>query len=198
MASAVHAAAEPLRHVFHVVIAPMYLLAFRVWFARRPPPAAARRARGAPVLLRPPIPEHLLLAGAQADRGREQGGRLWDPSAGLPTKGRRRRRATGPSAGRCRCAVGNHCCGLLWHFSCYCCEVQVQFGTCRRSRAKLPFSASSNGFGSRERKSWVYMAKQAVPARHGTSTIRHDTKQHDTMSCSCLAVPCHFGLPCQG
>jgi hypothetical protein len=44
MASAVHAAAEPLRHVFHVVIAPMYLLAFRVWFARRPPPAARRRS----------------------------------------------------------------------------------------------------------------------------------------------------------
>jgi hypothetical protein len=44
----------------------------------------------------------------------------------------------------------------------------------------------------------VYMAKRAVPARHVTSTIRHDTKQHGTMSCSCLVVPCHFGLPCQG
>lgn len=31
-------AAEPARHVFHVVTAPMYLPAFRVWFARRPPP----------------------------------------------------------------------------------------------------------------------------------------------------------------
>jgi hypothetical protein len=42
------------------------------------------------------------------------------------------------------------------------------------------------------------MAKRAVPAWHGTSTIQHGTKQHGTMSCSCLAVPCHFVLPCQG
>jgi hypothetical protein len=35
------------------------------------------------------------------------------------------------------------------------------------------------------------MAKRAVPARHGT-------KHHGTMSCSCLVVPYHFGLPCQG
>uniref|UniRef100_A0A0E0NKX5 Hexosyltransferase n=1 Tax=Oryza rufipogon TaxID=4529 RepID=A0A0E0NKX5_ORYRU len=38
VASAARAAAEPARHVFHVVTAPMYLPAFRVWFARRPPP----------------------------------------------------------------------------------------------------------------------------------------------------------------
>jgi hypothetical protein len=38
VASAARAAADPSRHVFHVVTAPMYLPAFRVWFARRPPP----------------------------------------------------------------------------------------------------------------------------------------------------------------
>ncbi|KAM3194139.1 hypothetical protein ACQJBY_070663 [Aegilops geniculata] len=38
IASATRAAADPSRHVFHVVTAPMYLPAFRVWFARRPPP----------------------------------------------------------------------------------------------------------------------------------------------------------------
>ncbi|CAN6233458.1 unnamed protein product [Urochloa humidicola] len=42
VASAARAAAEPSRHVFHVVTAPMYLPAFRVWFARRPPPLGAR------------------------------------------------------------------------------------------------------------------------------------------------------------
>jgi alpha-1,4-galacturonosyltransferase len=36
--SAARAAAEPSRHVFHVITEPMYLPAFRVWFARRPPP----------------------------------------------------------------------------------------------------------------------------------------------------------------
>jgi alpha-1,4-galacturonosyltransferase len=41
VASAARAAAEPSRHVFHVVTAPMYLPAFRVWFARRPPPLGA-------------------------------------------------------------------------------------------------------------------------------------------------------------
>ncbi|KAL6911480.1 hypothetical protein ACP4OV_000285 [Aristida adscensionis] len=41
VASAARAAAEPPRHVFHVVTAPMYLPAFRVWFARRPPPLGA-------------------------------------------------------------------------------------------------------------------------------------------------------------
>ncbi|TVU28506.1 hypothetical protein EJB05_20025, partial [Eragrostis curvula] len=41
VASAARAAAEPARHVFHVVTAPMYLPAFRVWFARRPPPLGA-------------------------------------------------------------------------------------------------------------------------------------------------------------
>ncbi|KAG2610648.1 probable galacturonosyltransferase 9 [Panicum virgatum] len=38
VASAARAAADPSRHVFHVVTAPMYLPAFRVWFSRRPPP----------------------------------------------------------------------------------------------------------------------------------------------------------------
>uniref|UniRef100_A0A0A9CKW3 Hexosyltransferase n=1 Tax=Arundo donax TaxID=35708 RepID=A0A0A9CKW3_ARUDO len=38
VASAARAAADPSRHVFHVVTAPMYLPGFRVWFARRPPP----------------------------------------------------------------------------------------------------------------------------------------------------------------
>ncbi|GJN00244.1 hypothetical protein PR202_ga17660 [Eleusine coracana subsp. coracana] len=38
VASAARAAADPSRHVFHVVTAPMYLPAFRIWFARRPPP----------------------------------------------------------------------------------------------------------------------------------------------------------------
>uniref|UniRef100_A0A0A9D1X8 Hexosyltransferase n=1 Tax=Arundo donax TaxID=35708 RepID=A0A0A9D1X8_ARUDO len=38
VASAARAAADPSRHVFHVVTAPMYLPAFRVWFVRRPPP----------------------------------------------------------------------------------------------------------------------------------------------------------------
>ncbi|CAL4967044.1 unnamed protein product [Urochloa decumbens] len=42
VASAARAAAEPSRHVFHVVTALMYLPAFRVWFARRPPPLGAR------------------------------------------------------------------------------------------------------------------------------------------------------------
>jgi len=32
----------------------------------------------------------------------------------------------------------------------------------------------------------LYMAKRAVPARHGT------------MPCPCLAVPCYLGLPCRG
>ncbi|KAF0932994.1 hypothetical protein E2562_013757 [Oryza meyeriana var. granulata] len=41
VASAARAAAEPSRHVFHVVTAPMYLPAFRVWFSRRPPPLGA-------------------------------------------------------------------------------------------------------------------------------------------------------------
>ncbi|KAJ1281034.1 hypothetical protein BS78_04G277900 [Paspalum vaginatum] len=41
VASAARAAAEPSRHVFHVVTAAMYLPAFRVWFARRPPPLGA-------------------------------------------------------------------------------------------------------------------------------------------------------------
>ncbi|KAK1619344.1 hypothetical protein QYE76_024861 [Lolium multiflorum] len=41
VASAARAAAEPTRHVFHVVTAPMYLPAFRVWFARSPPPLGA-------------------------------------------------------------------------------------------------------------------------------------------------------------
>lgn len=41
VASAARAATEPSRHVFHVVTAPMYLPAFRVWFARRPPPLGA-------------------------------------------------------------------------------------------------------------------------------------------------------------
>ena len=38
VSSAARAAADPSRHVFHVVTAPMYLPAFLVWFARRPPP----------------------------------------------------------------------------------------------------------------------------------------------------------------
>jgi alpha-1,4-galacturonosyltransferase len=38
VASAARAAAEPSRHVFHVITKPMYLPAFRVWFARSPPP----------------------------------------------------------------------------------------------------------------------------------------------------------------
>ncbi|GJN22265.1 hypothetical protein PR202_gb09819 [Eleusine coracana subsp. coracana] len=42
VASAARAAAEPARHVFHVVTKPMYLPAFRVWFARRPPPLGVR------------------------------------------------------------------------------------------------------------------------------------------------------------
>ncbi|KAK3159089.1 hypothetical protein QOZ80_2AG0145570 [Eleusine coracana subsp. coracana] len=42
VASAARAAAEPSRHVFHVVTKPMYLPAFRVWFARRPPPLGVR------------------------------------------------------------------------------------------------------------------------------------------------------------
>ncbi|KQK01942.1 galacturonosyltransferase 8 [Brachypodium distachyon] len=42
VASAARAAAEPTRHVFHVVTAPMYLQAFRAWFARSPPPLGAR------------------------------------------------------------------------------------------------------------------------------------------------------------
>uniref|UniRef100_A0ACD5YQE9 Uncharacterized protein n=1 Tax=Avena sativa TaxID=4498 RepID=A0ACD5YQE9_AVESA len=41
VASAARAASEPSRHVFHVVTAPMYLPAFRVWFARSPPPLGA-------------------------------------------------------------------------------------------------------------------------------------------------------------
>ncbi|XP_062222030.1 probable galacturonosyltransferase 9 [Phragmites australis] len=41
VASAARAAAEPSRHIFHVVTAPMYLPAFRVWFARCPPPLGA-------------------------------------------------------------------------------------------------------------------------------------------------------------
>lgn len=41
VASAARAASEPSRHVFHVVTVPMYLPAFRVWFARRPPPLGA-------------------------------------------------------------------------------------------------------------------------------------------------------------
>jgi hypothetical protein len=32
----------------------------------------------------------------------------------------------------------------------------------------------------------------------GAARLYTGTKQHDTMSCSCLAVPCHLGLPCQG
>ncbi|XP_020083348.1 probable galacturonosyltransferase 9 [Ananas comosus] len=42
VASAVRSAAEPRRHVFHVVTDPMYLPAMQAWFTRRPP---ARRAR---------------------------------------------------------------------------------------------------------------------------------------------------------
>uniref|UniRef100_A0ACD5Z4G4 Uncharacterized protein n=1 Tax=Avena sativa TaxID=4498 RepID=A0ACD5Z4G4_AVESA len=41
VASAARAASEPSRHVFHVVTAPMYLPAFRVWFSRSPPPLGA-------------------------------------------------------------------------------------------------------------------------------------------------------------
>lgn len=39
--SAVRNAAEPSKHVFHLVTDRMYLPAFQVWFARRPPPGGA-------------------------------------------------------------------------------------------------------------------------------------------------------------